>query len=341
MNRKFVHIILILIVISGPLRSQDPIFSISDFEELYLNPAYSFNAITEDTRVSANLKFRDQWNAVNVGDVYNTSRVLADFNIYKSYVDGFNGGIMFLSDRSNTQNLKTTSIYFQGSYTRKISGGRGNDDSQFITLGSSFAFSQTNMDLQNLWFSRQYDINRFEIDQSLESGEEGRQNSIGYRDLNIGARWMMMYDDNKYIKIGLSVSHINGAEIEGLNSSYNMTSRYVLHAESSLELSERLYHKPSILFISQNPFWQIVPAYRLSIDITNLENPFALVIGPAARILNSTNGVMMDAILLEVGLESQTWNFKFNFDINTSSLQTFTNGNGAIELSLGYKIVSN
>lgn len=305
-----------------------------------MNPAYSFNPFLENTLISANLKFRDQWNSVSAGDTYSTAKVNVDYNVYNSSVDGFNLGVLFLSDRSNTGYLKNTSFQVLGSYTRKLTEGRGINNSQIITVGSSFSFAQTTTDLEQFWFSRHYNLNKLEIDKTLNSGEDFRINNYTYNDLNLGAKWMMIYDEKRYLMIGLSSSHTNQPSVESTNSTFQIPRRIVFQAEASLELSEKFNHIPGLLYVKQSPSWQLVPSYHFSADIYNEDNPFALVTGISSRIVNSIDGVLMDAILLDIGLTSSTWSFRFNFDINISPIRVYTNGNGAIELSLGYKIPS-
>lgn len=329
--------IIIISLFCLHLHGQDPIFSIYKIDDTYLNPANTFNQfIEEESILKLNLHFRDQWTSISEGDTYTTVKLQGDYNIYSSDLDGFNGGIMFVNDRSSNGGLVNTGLTLLGSYTRKLSQGRRSYGSHIVTIGSSFTFAQSNMSLDKLWFGRQFDLNANIRDLTLQSGEEFRLESFSYNDFNLGGRWMYVNDKNNYYMFGLSGSHLNNPTISSLNTNYSIPLRMVLQAEASFGLSENLNHIPSILYVKQDLFWQFRPSYHLSIDINNDDNSFALLAGASTRITNTIDGVVTDALIFDIGLTSKSWNFNFSFDVNISSLKTYTGRNGAIELSFGY-----
>lgn len=316
-------------------------FSVALGDDTYLNPANTFNAITSDAYLKFNVQFRDQWNSVSVGDSYATSKLQAEYNVYESQYDAWNVGLIFLSDQSSARSLGYTTFQFLGSYTRKLSGDRKNNDSHMVSFGGSFGFNQLKSSVGNLWFGRQFNLNTFAIDNSLMSGEEFRIDSYNYNSLNIGARWTYRIEKDLYYTAALSISNINSPSVSALDDAHSINPRLVFQGEASLYLSPGFEHMPALTFVSQSGFWQLVPAYRVAIDINSDEDSFSLLAGVGMRAVNSIESVIADAILINLGLRSPNWSFSFNFDMNVSSLRTFTNSNGAIELALGYNLTSN
>jgi hypothetical protein len=327
-------------VVTESLYAQEPIFSISNQSDTYLNPANTFSALTSDSYLKLNVQFRDQWNSISSGDSYATSKLQAEFNLYKSNYDAWNVGVIFLSDQSSARSLGYTSFQFLGSYTRKLSEGRKNKNLQMITLGGLFGFNQLSSNVGDLWFGRQFNLNTFSIDRSLMSGEELRNEAYNYSNINLGARWTYIIDEDVHYSAGLSISNLNSPNVSSLNNDFSIDPRIVLQAEGSLYLSEGVQHAPSLIFVSQSGFWQFVPVYGVALDINNDEDDFSLTGGVGLRMVNSIESIMADAVLFNIGLRSVKWSFSFNFDMNISSLNTFTNSNGAIELTLGYSLTT-
>lgn len=314
-------------------------FSILSMDDTYLNPANTFNPFYSNSLVKFDLQFRDQWNSVSNGDTYATAKVQGEYNFYLSQYDAWNVGMYWLSDRSSSSGLRNNNLQLLGSYTRKLSETRSNKFSHIITAGAGISFAQTNADLGNLWFGRQFNLNTGFIDRTLTSGEEFRTDNYSYTSLDGGLRWMYLLDDNNYYMAGFSVAHFNSPTIEGTNQSFSINQRLLFQAEAHMELSDGIDHIPGLVFINHRPFWQLSPSYSISIDINSDDNLFALVSGVSARLVNSDDGIMMDAVIFNLGLQSDSWSFNFNFDLNSSSLSTFTNNNGAIELALSYSLI--
>jgi hypothetical protein len=315
---------------------QDPIFSITSTGDTYFNPANTFNALNSDSYLKLDVQFRDQWNALSDGDAYATSKLQAEYNIYKSQLDAWNIGVIFLRDLSNAGNLSYTNFQALGAYTRKLSGNRGLFDSHILTLGGSYGFNQTTLDIGDFWFGRQFNLSTFSIDPSINSGEQFTLETYNYGSLTLGARWTYHIDSDYYYNASLSVSNLNAPRLESLNTDVAIDNRIVFQAEARLPLAEGIQHLPSLFFLSQYQFLQVIPSYKLVFNINSEDGDFLLFLGGGLRLVNSDESFMADAFLMNIGLSSKSWSFGFNFDLNVSQLRTFTNNNGAIELALSY-----
>lgn len=316
---------------------QDPIFSLTSTGDTYFNPANTFNALNTETYLKLDVQFRDQWNALSDGDAYATSKLQAEYNIYKSQIDAWNIGVIFLRDLSNTGNLNYTNFQALGAYTRKLSGNKGLNDSHLLTVGGSYGFNQTTLNVGDFWFGRQFNLNTFSIDPNLNSGEQFTTETYNFGSLTLGGRWTYHIDEDYYYNASLSISNLNSPSLESTsNSDIGIDSRLVFQADARLPLAEGVQHMPSLFFVSQFQFLQIVPSYNFVFNINSEDGDFLLFLGGGLRLVNSIDAFMTDAFLMKIGLSSKSWSFGFNFDLNVSQLRTFTNNNGAIELALSY-----
>ncbi|MBT8231104.1 MAG: hypothetical protein HKN51_09730 [Saprospiraceae bacterium] len=327
--------------VSLHIKAQDPFFSYTSEEDTYFNPANSFNALLSTTKANFDLQFRDQWSSITSNNTYATIRLQGDYNIYQSNEDSWNGGLLFLSDNTNEGFYKQTSVRFIMSYTRRLTGRSfTNTNAHFISGGFSYGFTQTNIDFNSLWFGRQFDTNLLIIDPSISSGENLNTDSNKFNDLAFGLKWMFLPSDESLYSASLGFDHINKPSNSNNSSAITLSTRINLQLYAKMPIDDLLSHEAKITLISQEPFYQIVPSYQLSVGIDNLENDLAVGVGIGSRLVNAANGLGMDAVIFNVGLSADNWNMNFSFDLTMSNLNTYVNGNGAIELTLGYRILN-
>lgn len=346
MKKHLKHIIItfVLVLLVGylpiPLIGQDAIFSNLKQSDTYLNPANSFNAFTDESTAVFDLQFRDQWSAITNNNTYATVKLQGDVNIYKTDFDSWNGGLLFLSDRSNQGFLKQTSSRITMAYTRRLTERSfRNDGSHFLTAGFSYGFGQTNVDYGALWFGRQYDTNLLTINTTLETGEILDTDPVSYSDINFGLKWTYIVDDESVFTAGIGLDHINNPSISNENPDVSLDRRLTAQFRGNLSIDESLSHEPHLTIVAQGPFVQVVPGYKLILGLDSLESDFAISLGLASRVVKSINGVLVDAVIFNFGLSGRNWYTDFNFDLTTSEFKNFDNSNGAIELTLGYKIL--
>lgn len=320
--------------------AQDAYFSHIKSNDLYFNPAQGLNPLINDTKAKLDLQFRDQWNSIAKGDVYTTTKLDAEVNVYNSTVDAWNVGLIFLSDNSSSRILKQTSFTLSGSYLRKLSGSYRDKAGDYISAGLSYSFSQTNLDLSSVWFSRQFDITALQFDRDISSGEIFENDNTSFSSLIAGLHWTRMLNDHEFLAAGFSVSHINNPSLSEANASNTLPVKLNMSLRSKLNIVESFFHAPSIQFSYQAGYYQITPAYRLIVGIESKEeSDFAVSLGTGVRVVNNINGISTDAIIFLFGISSETWSFDFSFDMTSSALNDFNNRNGAIELSLAYRIL--
>lgn len=328
-----------ILLIWSDAKAQDPIFSQISNSDTYVNPANSFNGLLTETLANIELQFRDQWASVNQGSVYNTIRAQFDYNVFKSDYDSWNGGLIMLRDRSGNNALRQTAIRFTTAYSRKLSGRSfRNDGSHYLTAGFSLGLAQTNADINSLWFGRQFDPLLLIPDPTLANGEMLNTDAVSYTDLAFGLKWTFVQEEEKIYHVGLGIDHINSPAVSN-NSNEKLSPRFNLTTSAQISPSETFFHRPKLTFIFQDPFFQLVPGYSFAVGIEGLDNELEISIGLNARISNTFNGLLLDAYIFEMGLAADNWKFGFSFDMTANDLREFVNSNGAIELSLGYRIL--
>lgn len=314
------------------MTGQDPYFATLDHETLYFNPSYFSYVNDNDIKGKVAMRYRDQWNNIT-SPAFRTSSIEAEFKTYSSYLDSWHLGVLLLNDQSNEGGLKQNSGGLILGYSRKLSSSRNSFHQ--LTFGTGISINRTNTSSQDLWFSRQYDQTKFEIDPNLSSGETLLLENQSVFNLDIGVRWH--YKVSKYtdIKIGYAAHHINTPTVGLISSSYDIRQRNLLSVALSYQSNRVLKHLGGLSFISQSPSFHIVPSYGVTLDFPDSDQ-YAMDATLSSRISKNANGLSNDAIIINVGLQSSKWKAGFAYEITTSRLNVLTRGNGALELRLAY-----
>ena len=97
---------------------------------------------------------------------------------------------------------------------------------------------------------------------------------------------------------------------------------------------------PGVVTFLQGPSFQVNAGTSFKFLLGNSRRYHqAFQLGAWARVSNKLEkGKLMDALILSTRFDSEQFNIGFSYDINTSTLRTASNGNGAFEFSLVYKI---
>jgi hypothetical protein len=82
--------------------------------------------------------------------------------------------------------------------------------------------------------------------------------------------------------------------------------------------------------------------FKFLLDGGRARSTQSFQVGLWTRISNRyDSSVLTDAFILSTRFDYENFALGFSYDINTSSLNTATDGNGGFELSLQYKICGN
>ncbi len=292
----------------------DPHFSQINAYPLWLNPALT-GAFDGDVRFTAN--FKEQWTGITNG--YQTGAVSAD---YKA-TDKVSLGLNLINQVAGSANFNYFAMYGTFAYGIPISA----DGTKKLHFGLQVGFIDRSFNLSLLQFDNQYNP-LIGFDPNIASGVTFSNSEAFIFDSGAG----IYYDDtnaDNTLKLfgGASIYHINGAPdpFAAPGSKAVLPVRFNVHGGLKIAASEALDITPNIIYIRQQQN-QI-----RAIDI------YAALKSNDGNSLNF--GAMYrlgDAVVAEFGFHIKSTVVGISYDINTSALNTATNGHGGLELSLHY-----
>ncbi len=241
--------------------------------------------------------------------------------------------MVLLNDRSINALLKTNSFLLSTAYTRKFSSNRS--QSNIITVGTSVGYHSTNINLNDLWFGRQYDLSTFEVSDNMSNGETTFLDNRRYASINIGARWIANLDSKNKVTLSVAVHQLNKPTIGFNEENTSISSRIYTSASYKGILTRFLSQELGLSYTQQLNSFQLNPFYQLHYALPDSDD-VSLIVSMSGRIANSINGVLLDAIIPAIGIQSTTWQARISYDINVSNLRMTTPNAGALELTLGY-----
>lgn len=322
-NSTLVFFVLIGFVFSTVVTdAQDLHYTQYTNAPLNLNPANTFN--DADFRFVFNN--RSQWKAVTVP--YKTFSVSADMKAFGvgQFQPNTAFGFLINNDVDGDSKLHTTN--FTGSFAYQYAFDK--KAKNYINAGIQFGYTQKHFDLTDLNFDNQFNGDVF--DPSAPTGEPVMNDKMNYFDLGFGANGHWIQTDEWQFDIGAAVQHINKPNNSFYSAgSIKISPHYIVNAGAHYQMTEDMQLQPSLLFMQQNSIAELDANATLKYQVT--ENKF--------QVTNLYGGIgvrVKDAVSLNVGADIKNLFFGMSYDINTSPLRTASNGRGAIEFAVIYKI---
>ena len=285
---------------------------------LTLNPALT--GINEcNYRVGA--MYRNQWKSVTTP--YTTPSISFDINnvLQRMIKTGtLSAGGLVLQDKAGDGELTNTSIMGSIAYARPLSASRKLNAS----LGLQVGWVQKKLDFSKLLWESQF--NGEDFDPLLDPGESFNDN-FSYIDLNAGLYFAYNASSKADIFLGGSVFHIMPPKEKFLNSGPDnkLDMRIVGHGGVRLGLTDMLDFIPQVLFMTQSKAQEINVGASLSYKLND-----------EVKIFGGAYYRVQDAVIAMVGVDYKRVRIGLSYDVNTSSLNEASNGNGGFEISLGY-----
>jgi type IX secretion system PorP/SprF family membrane protein len=311
-------VVLILIASVEYAFAQDPEFSQYYAAPLLLNPAFTGTA--SDHRLIAN--YRNQWPSITNGFV--TYALSYDYNLphLNSGV-----GLMVMTDKAGTANLKSTTINFQYAYKVKLA------DKWVLSSGLNFGLGHRNIDFSKLVFGDQL---AFDNDGGTPSDDPAFSNlsSTTYFDFGGG---ILAY--NRKFWLGFSASHLNKPNRSLIDEEALIPIKTSVHGGVRIPLYHGVFKKdkvaaimPSFVYKRQGPFDQ------LDLGTYFLYQP--VILGVWYRGIpikqNVMDNVSHDAAVVVLGFQLSTIEVMYSYDVTVSELGPISGG--AHEIALKYKI---
>ena len=314
------------------VHAQDIHFSQFYMSPLNLNPALT-GVMNCNHRITAN--YRNQWASILKQNAYNTYSVSYDQKLPVGRYDYFGIGGTLWGDKAGASEFATLQARLSGSYSKKMGGYR--KKAHYLVVGADLGVSQRSINSQALQWPSQNDGGVFN---GTLPGELIDDPNFLFLDMSAGALWFSVFDQNNNFYFGGAFSHLNRANVSFGDQNIPLYSKFTFHAGGEFQVAQRMGMLPGIVTFIQGPSFQVNVgnSFRFLLGNSRRLNQ-AFQLGMWARVSNKLEtGKLMDAFILSTRFDYDQFTIGFSYDINTSSLYRATNGNGAFEFSLLYKI---
>jgi type IX secretion system PorP/SprF family membrane protein len=315
------------------VQSQDIHFSQFYQSPLNLNPALT-GVMNCNQRVVAN--YRSQWASVLKQNSYNTYSVSYDQKMPVGRYDYFGLGGTLWADKAGSSEFATTQARISGSYAKKMGGYR--KKAHYLSIGADVGVSNRSINSVALRWPSQHGPNGYD---PTQPGENIPDANFFFLDLSAGALWFTVLDEDNSVYFGGAFSHLNRADQSFGGSTYiPLYSKFTFHAGGEFMVANRMGLVPGVVTYFQGPSFQVNAGNSFKFLLGNSRRYYqAFQIGAWARVSNKlAKGKLMDAAILSTRFDYEQFTIGFSYDLNTSKLRTATNGNGAFEFSMQYKI---
>ncbi len=306
-------ILLLAVSLLGPgaALAQDGQLSQYEAAPVLLNPALTGMFENSDFRVGSNL--RSQWNSM--GNNFLTTAFAVDMSMDRQY--GFGAYL-------NNYNMAGTMNNFQAGVTGayNVSSSKNYTLSAGAVLG--LIYKKVNDD--KLVWDAQYDRDHFDTD--LPTGELFEKMGRLMPDLGAGVAYRAT-DRNKMVNPfgNFALFHVTTPD-ESIfrNEQSDLPIRYMVNAGARITVSEGVDIIPHGVFMRQGADQQVQAGVMGQVALMN--NVYGVVGGLSYRL--------DDALIAQVGIKHGNNYYRFSYDINTSSLKSYTRNSGALEFSIVY-----
>ena len=311
MNKYILIIFCSLFIVSA--QAQDAHYSHFYLTPLYLNPALTGD-VDGGQRIGGS--YRSQW--ANIPAPYTTYGLFYDKSTTK-----FNWGVVLNQNSAGEASLKTTNVLLSGAYRKQLSFLKQN----YLAIGAQVGFAQKRFDPTQFAFDSQYSPDNG-YNPNLSNQESFNRTTAILPDINVGALWNFGFAQSAQGQIGLSFAHLTSPTSSFYYSSqFSYPLRTTIHGQVMLPVSLKLTLNPKVLWMRQSPANELLfglnGIYKVSDDIK---------VGAGVMTRRA------DALIVQGHLEYQNFIIGVSYDANVSSLQPSSNGNGAIEVDVIYKL---
>jgi type IX secretion system PorP/SprF family membrane protein len=293
------------------IQAQDAHLSQYDQLPVLLNP--SMTGLLNVDGIRAGAQFRSQWGALA------SSITSAAFAVDAPLKERWGiGGYMLSNQQSKYFNV--FNFVMSGSYTITAL----DQNKHFLSVGLQAGMIVKGLKANKLTFDNQYTNGNFDPD--LPSGESFARDSRVMPDLNYGIYYGFT-DPGKKVHpyLGFSLFHItspNESFIYGVES--RLPRRWVLHGGSTIEVSDEFNVEPKILYMRQLNIQEILAGMDFNYSFND----------PDIKLMAGGYYRWNDAAIVEIGISFKNLIYKMSYDINTSSLNTYSSNRGGIEFSI-------
>lgn len=314
------------------ISAQDIHFSQFYMSPLNLNPAMT-GVMNCNHRVAIN--YRNQWASILNQNAFNTFSASYDQRIAVGRYDYFGLGGTVWADKAGSLGFSTVQPRLSGSYAKKMGGYRRK--AHYLSFGADLGFSNRNLNVLNAQWGSQHDgAGGFNPNLPQEIVDNP---NFWFADMSAGLLWFSVFDEFNNFYIGGAFSHLNRANVSFLRENVPLYNKITLHAGGEFTIADRTSLLPGIVTFLQGPSFQVNGGTSFKFLLGNSRRySQAFQLGAWARLSNRLDSKHLDAIILSTRFDYEQFTIGFSYDVNTSNLRAATNGNGAFEFSLLYKV---
>ncbi len=296
------------------------------------NPANA-GAYEGDFRAMAN--YRNQYSSLS--EPFRTIAFTADMPIKltrEAYDRNFLGvGLSVISDNAGSLNFNT--LHAAGSVAYAIDLGGTTTNPHFISMGLQIGYMQRSLNFVDANWENQWTGVGF--NPGLSSGEtyEGKMTESSLV-LGAGVTWYKSVNDNTRILGGAAFLNANSPQVQLLGNEENLFRKYVGHFGMSYAQPEsNVRYLPNLFVMFQGPNRIIDIGSEIEFSLwdrtqfTDFRNNLSTNIGAYYRL--------QDAIYFIGRVNYYDFSLGISYDFTTSGLSTGNNGQGGVELVLGYR----
>ncbi len=337
MKKYYIYIALVFFTLNL-VHGQDALYSQFYNANVILNP--SLTGVFEGQQRFA-IQYRDQWSSIHRSKSYKTLSAQFDAKIHIKNNDFLTYGMNFTRDESGNSSYIQQSGHINIGYIKQLGANAYSSTEHYLVGGLKLGGGQNSIDVSQIWFGNQFDINSGSLDLSRPTNEDlinMNGNSPLFGDFGFGLLYYAIFSDRNNFYLGAAGTHLNRPRISLTEfGDIRLQRLYTIHAGGEILLNRELSFMPNFVAYFQNPSRMVMPGFHMRYKHKDWRE-VALRAGIWTRIARSEPTVLInDALIFSATFEYESWLFGISYDITTSRISNATSGRGAFEFSLQYR----
>ena len=326
MKKKIGFLAVVFSVATAGFAQQDKHFSMFAESPVYLNPAAA-GFFPGDIQLFSN--YRMQWMTVSA-EPFTTISAGTDWRMFDN--GNFMGaGVNFYNDLSGDTQYMTNEVTFPINYAIQIA-----KDNHF-SIGLQPAWYQRTLTNTDVTWDNQWTGTEFNTTYSSNEILLNEKMNISRFDISAGAYWYANLSKTTRLAFGLAGHHLSKQRINFMSADSRMYRKLTLHGQCA--------------FKQENTNMTIIPAFYGFIQGPNKEltvgSNFRFLLRGSSRVTGYFEEIALsfgtfyrigDAVMANMMFDISGLTIGASYDLNISRLTVASNGVGAFEVFLRYRI---
>ncbi|NNE27341.1 MAG: hypothetical protein HKN09_10905 [Saprospiraceae bacterium] len=292
---------------------------------------------SSDPRIG--VSYKSAWQGLTDQIGFTTIQLNGEAHIYTSDIDQWIAGAVFLHDNASTGKLQNNLVQIHARYRRVIPMSKQAHQTLHVQMGAGIRMGGYNLDPNDLWFGRQFDIANNTINTNLSSGESTIIESTNYWSVLLSASGTYTFGKSHKIYLGISGANLNAPNISLLNSTEVLPRSYFGTLQISSVLNKQIMQDIQLAYQHIGNLQNILAAYRMHFNM-NAEDSNVYV-GLGTRLGNGIDRWQLNSMAFLFGINFSPFSIEFNYERSLSPFSQGSNGGSTFELALAYRIRSN